>query len=244
MGEAALWAFVAASSLLVGAGITLLARPAQRVTGLVMAFGAGALISAAASDLVLDALDEGDAVVLAVGMAAGGIAFFLGDLAIARAGGRHRKRSTGVQAEGNPLAIVLGAALDGVPESVVLGLSILVGGRINASFLAATFVSNLPEAMAATSGLRRAEWRAQRILRLWLLVVAISTVAAAVGYAVFSTASLSNAAVVQAFAAGAVIAMLADTMMPEAFEFGGPLVGLCTVAGFVLALAISGVGDG
>lgn len=240
MGRATFWAFVAASSLFVGTGIALVLRPSQRVTGLVMAFGAGALISAASYDLVLDALEEADAAGLAIGMAAGGLTFVLGDFLIARGGGRGRKRSTGEQAEGSPLAIVLGAALDGVPESLVLALSVMLGGAVSASFLVATCLSNLPEAMAASVGLRRAGWRDRRIWSLWTIVVAISTVSATFGYAVFANSPIATGALVQAFAAGAVITMLADTMMPEAFEFGGRAVGLCTLAGFVVALAISG----
>ena len=239
MGKATFWAFVAASSLFVGAGIAIALRPSQRVIGLVMAFGAGALISAVAYDLVLEALDHADGPALAAGMAAGGLTFVAGDYLISRGGGGGRKRSTGEQAEGAPLAIVLGAALDGVPESIVLGLSVLLGGTVSTSFLVATFLSNLPEAMAATAGLQRAGWRRGGIWGLWSVVVAISTVSAAIGYAVFQGAPAATGALVQAFAAGAVITMLADTMMPEAFEFGGRAVGLCTLAGFVVALTIS-----
>jgi len=239
MGEATFWAFVAASSLFVGTGVAIALRPSQRVIGLVMAFGAGALISAVAYDLVLEALEHADAPELAVGMSIGGLTFVVGDYLISRGGGRGRKRSTGVQAEGAPLAIVLGAALDGIPESLVLGLSVLLGGAVSVSFLVATFLSNLPEAMAATAGLQRAGWRTRGIWGLWSVVVAISTASATVGYAVFQSSPAATGAQVQAFAAGAVITMLADTMMPEAFEFGGRAVGLCTLAGFVVALAIS-----
>jgi zinc transporter, ZIP family len=134
MGEATLWAFLAAASLLVGAGIALVLHPSQRVTGLVMAFGAGALISAVAYDLVLEALEFSDAFGLATWMAVGGVVFVSGDFLVSRGGGRGRKRSTEAQAEGSPLAIVLGAALDGVPESVVIGLSVLLDGTASASF--------------------------------------------------------------------------------------------------------------
>jgi ZIP family zinc transporter len=237
--EAAFWGFLAASSLLVGAFVGIVFHPGNRLTGLVMAFGAGALISAVAYDLVLDALDVQDPGTLAIGMFLGGLAFFVGDALIDRLGGADRKRSTGAQAEGSSLAIVLGAALDGIPESIVLGLSLVLGGSVSVSFLAATFVSNLPEGMAATVGLERAGWRPRSILLLWLAVVGVSTLAAALGYGAFAQASELSGANVQAFAAGAVITMLADTMMPEAFEFGGPLVGLATVGGFVVALTIS-----
>jgi zinc transporter, ZIP family len=153
--------------------------------------------------------------------------------------GRDRKRSTGQQSTGSPLVIVLGAALDGVPESLIVGLSLVLGGGVSVSFVAATFLSNLPEAMAASTGLREAEWRRSKIFRLWLLVVAVSVAAGVLGYLLFETSSGKTGAFIQSFAAGALLTMLADTMMPEAFEFGGKLVGLLTVAGFGAALAMA-----
>jgi ZIP family zinc transporter len=239
MGEAALWTFLAAVSLLIGMELTFLLRPGQRAIGLVMAFGAGAMISAVSFELVEEALDAGVPVLTTLGIAIGSVAFFVGDLLIGRSGGGDRKRSTGRQSEGSPLAIVLGAVLDGVPESLIVGLSLVLGGGVSVSFVAATFLSNLPEAMAATTGLQQAGWSPWRIARLWLLVVAISVAAGVVGYLLFDASSGGTGAFVQSFAAGALLTMLADTMMPEAFEFGGKLVGLFTVAGFGVALTIS-----
>jgi zinc transporter, ZIP family len=239
MGEAALWAFLGAVSLLIGMALAFLLRPGQRTIGLVMAFGAGAMISAVSFELVEEALDAGAPVQATLGLAAGAVVFFLGDRLISRGGGGGRKRSTGEQSAGSPLAIVLGAVLDGVPESMIVGLSLVLGGGVSASFVAATFLSNLPEAMAASTGLREAGWRRSKILRLWLLVVAVSVAAGVLGYALFDASSGWTGAFIQAFAAGALLTMLADTMMPEAFEFGGKLVGLLTVAGFGAALAIA-----
>ncbi|HLA16631.1 MAG TPA: hypothetical protein VJZ72_06980, partial [Candidatus Limnocylindrales bacterium] len=213
-------------------------RPSARALGYVMAFGAGALISAVSFELVLDSFDSDRPLVLVAGMAAGAVAFFVGDLAIDRMGGEHRKRSTGRQAEGSPLAIVLGAALDGIPESLVLGISVAMGGQVGVAFLVATFLSNLPESMAASSGLELAGWRRRNIRGLWLLVVAASIVAVVVGYAFASTVEVGSG-FVPAFAAGAILTMLADTMMPEAYESSGPAVGLATVGGFLLAFFLS-----
>jgi ZIP family zinc transporter len=140
MVETLVAAVLATSSLLIGTELAFALRPSTRVIGLVMAFGAGALISAVAFELVLDAFDGDRPQVLVAGMAAGALTFFVGDLAIDRMGGEHRKRSTGVQVEGSPLAIVLGAALDGIPESVVLGMSVVAGGEVGVAFLAATFL--------------------------------------------------------------------------------------------------------
>lgn len=239
MGEAAFGAFVGAVSLLIGTELAFLVRPGRRVIGLVMAFGAGAMISAVAYELVLEALEGGEILPVGLGLALGALAFYFGNVLIERRSGAGRKRSTGQQAGGSPLAIVLGAALDGVPESLIIGLSLVVGGGVKASFIAATFISNLPEAMAATTGLDKAGWPRIRIRRLWLIVVAVSVVSGAIGYAAFEVLPAGAGALVQSFAAGALLTMLADTMMPEAFEFGGNLVGLLTVAGFLTALGIA-----
>jgi len=239
MVEAALWSLLGTCSLLIGVEVALGLRPGQRAIGLVMAFGAGAMISAVAYDLVLEAVEKQQHFRVVLGMALGSGAFFAGDLLIGQAGGSQRKRSTGAQREGSPLAIVLGAALDGIPESVIVGLSIVLDGSVSISFVVATFLSNLPESMAATSGLTDAGWPRSRIRLLWLGVVGVSVLASARGYAIFSARSESTGAFVEGFAAGALLTMLADTMMPEAFQFGGRLVGLFTVAGFVVAFAIS-----
>jgi ZIP family zinc transporter len=241
MLEAAFWALLGACSLLIGVEIALALRPGQRIIGLVMAFGAGAMISAVAYELVLDAVEDDEYTPVVVGMALGSSAFLAGSLLLDRAGGAGRKRSTGEQEEGSPLAIVLGAALDGVPESFIIGLSVVLSGGASASFIVATFLSNLPESMAATSGLTKAGWPRSNIRFLWLSVVGVSVIAGALGYLVFDNASSATGALVQGFAAGALLTMLADTMMPEAFHFGGPLVGSFTVAGFAAAFLIAGI---
>jgi len=226
--EATFWATLAAASLLVGAGVTFAIHPSRHLVGLVMAFGAGAMISAVSFDLVLEASKEVSFPGLALGMAVGAVTFFVGSRLIGRLGGEG----------GGGLSIVLGAALDGVPESIVLALGVLLGGGVSVSFLAATLISNIPEAIAATSDLEESGWTRRRIVLLWTAVVVVSGGAAALGYAAFEHAQGATGALVQAFAAGAVLTMLADSMMPEAFEQGGDLAGLCTVAGFVAAVAV------
>ena len=241
MGEAALWAFLGSVSLLIGMGLVFLLRPGQRTIGLIMAFGSGAMISAVSFELVEEALEAGEPVLATLGLAVGAVAFFVGDRLLSRRGGGHRKRSTGEQSAGSPLAIVLGAALDGVPESLIVGMSLVLGGGVSVSFVAATFLSNLPEAMAATRGLGEAGWPRSKITRLWVLVVMVSVAAGVLGYVLFDAAARGTGAFIQSFAAGALLTMLADTMMPEAFQFGGKLVGLFTVAGFAAALALAQV---
>lgn len=234
------WGFVAASSLIVGGAFALRFGVGERTLGMVMAFGSGVLISAVAFELVQEAFDkEGGRGSVALGLFAGSATFYVGDLLIDRMGGEHRKHSGGRQAEGSALAIVLGIVLDGIPESLVLGLTVVVTGSVSAAFLVAVLLSNVPEAFAASTGLAQAGWASRRILGLWTGVAAVSGLAALVGFAVFDSASAGTIAFVLSFAGGAILTMLADTMMPEAFEHGGKLVGVVTTFGFALAFAIS-----
>jgi ZIP family zinc transporter len=234
------WGFLAASTLILGGAVALRWRIENRLLGMVMAFGSGVLISAVSFELVQEAFDtnHGEGRV-ALGLVAGSAVFFTGDALIDRLGGEDRKRADGRQVEGSPLAIVLGIVLDGIPESIVIGLTIVVGGSVSAAFLVAVALSNVPEAIAASSGLARSGWPPRHILGLWLLVSIVSGLAAVLGYSVLDTASPGVVAFVLAFAGGAILTMLADTMMPEAFQYGGKLVGILTTFGFGLAFAIS-----
>jgi ZIP family zinc transporter len=239
-GEAFFWGIVAGSSLLVGGVLALRVAIGKRLLGLIMAFGAGVLISAVAYDLVQDAFEEGGGTgSVGLGLAAGAAAFYVGDLLIDRRGGHGRKSSTGVQATGSGLAIVLGTVLDGIPEAIVIGLSLVDGGGVSVAVIAAVFLSNLPEAMAGTAGLAAGGWPARRILVLWTLVMLVTGIASLAGFALFDDASVRVVAFVSAFAGGALLTMLADTMMPEAFENGGREVGLATTLGFGLAFVLA-----
>src|SRR5215203_748232 len=240
MGEALAWGLIAASSLLLG-GLLALRRPiGLRPLGLIMAFGAGVLISAVAYELVEEAFSiAGGSGAVALGLFAGAFTFYLGDLAIDRFGGEGRKSAAGAQDAGSALAIVLGTVLDGIPESIVLGLSLLGGGGVSVAMLAAVFLSNLPEALSSTVGLSNSGWGRREILGLWVVVTIVSGISALAGYALFDGASVATIAFVQAFAGGALLTMLADTMMPEAFRYGGKQVGLVTTLGFALAFFIT-----
>jgi ZIP family zinc transporter len=239
--EAAFWGFVGGVALVVGAVAGLRLHMSQRVIGLVMAFGAGVLISALTFELTAESFRRGGADTVALGLAVGGVAFFAGDWLIDRRGGDRRKRSGGEQEGGSAPAIVLGALMDGIPESVAIGVSLLGGGRVSTATVAAVFLSNVPESLSAATGLQRAGHSRRWILGLWLLVAVVSAIAAGVGYAVLGDASPSLVGFIQAFAAGAILTMLADTMMPEAFEHGGNVVGLVTLLGFSLAFVLSTV---
>ena len=240
MSAAFAWGAVAASSLLIGSALALLFRVGGRLLGLILAFGAGVLISAVAYELVEDAFTVSDGGVwVGVGLAAGAVVYFVGDELIDRQGGDKRKSMGGEQEEGTALAIVLGTVLDGIPESVVIGLTLLEGGSVGVAMLVAVFLSNLPEAIGATSGLAIAGWRRWRILGLWGLVVLASGLASLAGYALLDNASPDTIAFVLAFAGGAILTMLAETMIPEAYLRGGKAVGLVTTLGFGVAFAVS-----
>ena len=233
------WGTLAASSLVIGAIFALVFRISLRVIGLIMAFGAGVLISAVSFDLVEEAVDKSSGHGWVVGgLFAGCFVFFGGDALIDRMGGEARKDADGGQEGGSPLAIVLGTVLDGVPESMVIGLTIYEGGAVGAAYLAAVFISNLPEAISSTSGLVTSGWAHSRILWMWIAIALLSGLASLAGYALFQHSPPDTVAFVLAFAAGAILTMLADTMMPEAFEHGGKWVGVVTTLGFAVAFAI------
>ena len=239
MLEAALWGLVTAGSLLVGAAIALAARPGNRVVGLTIAFGSGALIAAVAYELVLDAFETSFRYA-ALGFAAGAIAFYLGDWLIDRQGGHGRKKMRGDhQLSGQANAIVLGTVLDGIPESFVLGASLETDGVVPVAVVVGVFVSNIPESLSATTGLREAGWSSGRLFAMWSSVVAASVVAAALGRWALDAMPTGGGAFALAFAAGALLVMLADTLMPEAFLLGGREAGLVTALGFALGFALS-----
>ena len=240
MAEAFAWGALAASSLVLGGLLAFWLPISRRTLGLIMAFGSGVLISAVAFELTEKAVREHHGrEEVALGLLLGSLVFFAGDTLIDRMGGGDRKHSGGRQADGYGAAIVLGIVLDGIPESFVLGYTVFDTGTVSAAFLVAVFVSNVPESIAATTGLAQAGWRKSRVLSLWILVALVSGVAALAGYALLDSAGDSLVAFVLAFAGGAILTMLADTMMPEAFEHGGKLVGVFTTLGFAVAFAIS-----
>jgi ZIP family zinc transporter len=236
---AALWSLVASSSLVVGALLAIRYDLAQRTIGLVMGFGAGVLIAVLSVDLAIDAFERSSSLVVAGGLLAGGVTFYAGDLLLDRFGGENRKSMEGEQSEGNPLAIVLGVVLDGIPESAAIGVALIEGEAIGVAFVVAVFLSNLPESLSASRGLRKAGRSAGWIIRLWLLVAVVCALAAMLAFGLLDESRQGLIAFTLAFAAGAILAMLADTMMPEAFEHAGRAVALVTVLGFALGFALT-----
>jgi ZIP family zinc transporter len=242
MLEAGLWGLVGASSLVLGAVAGLAVPIPRRWVALLMAFGSGALTSALAFDLTEEAFEHGGTAVVAIGLALGALTFFGGNQLLARRGAARRGTAMASAAEGNGPAIVLGALLDGIPESVVLGSTLLAGAGVGVPFLAAVFVSNVPESLSAAVDLRREGHAARWIISLWVVVAVGSGLAAGVGNGLLGQMGGSALVpLIQAFAAGAILTMLVDTMIPEAFADGGNWTGLATVLGFASAFFLSRV---
>jgi zinc transporter, ZIP family len=239
MAEAAFWGAVGASSLLIGAVIAIAVPLPRRAIGLVLGFGAGTLISATAFELTEEAFKLGGADAVTIGLALGALAYFAGDSVIERRGGGNRMSSMGEQSAESANALLLGAVLDGIPESAVLGITLLEGSGVGVAVLAAIFLSNLPEALSSTTGMRMTGQRSGRVLTTWTVVVVVSALSAALGYGLLDGASGNAIGLIQAFAGGAVLTMLVDTMIPEAFARGHRAVGLFTVLGFALAYLLS-----
>jgi ZIP family zinc transporter len=243
MGAAFFWGFVGGAALLIGALIAYVWDMPRKVLGGIMAFGSGVLISAVAFELVDEANTTTDGNwAVAVGLAAGALVFFGGDLLIDRAGGKHRKSSQPHGEESKGSAILFGTILDGVPESIVIGFGLIGGGTVSAAMVAAVFLSNLPEAIGSTSGLKQSGWSARKLFGMWTAVALISGISSMLGFALFDGASDEAVAFVLAFAGGALLTMLIDTMVPEAFELNGAVAGLLTTFGFGIAYAISALG--
>ncbi|MGW7194008.1 ZIP family metal transporter, partial [Streptomyces sp. NPDC054838] len=232
------WGLFAGAALLVGAAVGSLFRVPAQWIALVMAFGSGVLISAVSFDLMAEAYEEGGLLPTAAGAVAGAAAYSLANVLLARHGARHRKRSGPAQPSereqpGSGNAIALGALLDGIPESVVIGTSLLGGGSVGVATVVAVFISNLPEGMASAAGMKRAGRSRTYVFTLWAVIAVVSALAALAGYTLLGGASPSILAAITAVAAGAILAMIADTMIPEAFEQAHLLTGLTTVLGFL-----------
>jgi len=236
--EAFLWGAFGASALLVGALVAYLAPPGPRAIAVVMALGAGLLIGSVAFELIDEALESAEVALVGLATLVGAATFTVGDWWLARRGAGDRKDAAGAQASGSPLAIVFGSVLDGVPESFVLGLTVLRGG-VSVALLAGILLSNLPEGLSSSSGLRIAGWPRGRVIRMWLVVIAVAAVSAALGYELLDPASRRTGAVAQGFAAGALLAMVTDTMLPEAYAVEGSSTGALVAIGFAASMMLS-----
>jgi zinc transporter, ZIP family len=235
------WGALASSSLLLGALLAFARRWPPRQIGLVLAFGAGALISAVSFELAAEGLRVGSLGAMAFGLGVGALTYFSLDGMIANRFSAGRGR-TGRKAGSNAgTALALGAFLDGIPEQLVLGIALASGEGIGVGLLVAIFVSNLPEAIGSASEMRGAGVERAKILRLWGAVATICALASVAGYAIADAASGELRAGIDGFAAGALLVMLIDSMIPDATKDSGRVAGLITTLGFAVATALSSV---
>lgn len=234
------WGALAAASLPIGAALAFARRWPERWIGLVLAFGAGALISAISFSLALEGARVGGFDTTAVGLGAGALTYYALDGMIARRYAGRRGRSGRSEADQAGPALALGAFLDGVPEQLALGIGIATG-ELGVGLLVAIFVSNLPEAIGSAADMRAAGSARRTIMRMWIGVAVICTVATVVGYSIADATSGDFKAAIDGFAGGALLVMLIDSMIPEAARDAGRAAGLVTTLGFALATALANV---
>ncbi|MEO3806074.1 ZIP family zinc transporter [Nonomuraea sp. B1E8] len=239
------WGLLAGFALVLGALAGYTVRMPQRLIASVMAFGAGVLMSAVSYELIEEAHRRAGLAPAVVGAVSGAVLYTVCNVLLARRGARHRKRSGDrhpSQQEGSGTAIALGAVLDGVPESLVIGASLLGGGAVSMLTVAAVFISNVPEGLSSAAGMRRAGRSRTYVFGLWIGIAGVSGLSSLAGYALLGQAPAAVLAGIIALAGGAILTMIADTMIPEAFESSHLLTGLITLAGFLLAFAVSKAG--
>lgn len=250
---AGFWGLVGGSALILGAAIGWYARLPQRLIAGVMAIGSGVLISAVAFDLMDEAFRRGGFAWTAAGFIGGAAAYTAANIVVSRRGARHRKRSgtnpdarqpdAGSAGSGAGLAIAIGALLDGIPESVVIGVSLLEGSGVSGVMVAAVFLSNVPEGLSSAAGMKRAGRSAAYVFGVWAVIALASGLAALLGNVALAGAAPGLVAAITAVAAGAILAMLVDTMIPEATESTHEYSGLIAVVGFLIAFVLSKLGS-
>jgi ZIP family zinc transporter len=223
--------------LILGAWIAFKFRPSSKIVGIIMGFGAGALIAAVAYELIPESSPRDFASFIALGF--GAVVFYLASSLIDK---RSKKNGGGNAQAETGLTIVLGALLDGIPESIVLGMSLVVGEAVSVAFLGAVFVSNLPESLSATSEMDKGGMSHRRIYKMWIIILLSCVIFTILGAVLLQYTPGLEGTYVKAFAAGAVLAMLADSMIPEGFQEGGRLTGLMTVMGFAFASILALIG--
>jgi len=244
---AALWGWLAGSSLLIGAFLGYHFNLGEKIPSLVMAFGSGVLVSALSFELMDEAFMVGGIYSTGTGFLVGSIVYTFATRAVNRKGAIHRKRSgknqpTEQDADGSGRAIALGALMDGIPESIVIGLSLLSGKSVSLVTVFAIFISNIPEALSSANGMKIAGRSKKYVFGLWFFIAFISGIASFFGYTLFGTMSVSVTSAINAIAAGAILSMIVDTMIPEAYEQQHDWAGVMTVFGFLVAFASSKLG--
>ncbi len=242
--EATLWGFIAGGALVLGAAVGYLSDVPSRVVAGVMAFGSGVLISALSFELMEKAYEQSGLPASAAGFLTGALLYAVANRLLASRGAKHRKRSGNQQQKetgqsGSGVAIAVGALLDGIPESIAIGLSILHGGVVSVATVAAIFLSNLPEGLSSSAGMRKAGRPASYVFGVWVSIATACGLSSLAGYVLFDGLSPFILASTTALAAGAMLTMIVDTMIPEAFSETHDWAGLIAVLGFLVSFSLT-----
>src|ERR671933_2370419 len=246
--DSLLWGLVASIPLIAGAVLASFVNLKKPIIASIMAFGAGVLVAALTFSLIEEAYGlVNDLVPVVLGFALGGLSYsVVNHILNKKSGTKNRKRSHGENAGGGKdasgMALMVGSLMDNIPENMALGISLVAGGAVNIVLIAAIFISNFPEGLASTAGMKSHGRSKKYILLLWSIAVVIGTISAAIGFAVLSKTSPYVISIAISFAAGAILVMLAESMIPEAFEEGGSKIGLAAMAGFTVAFILGRLG--
>jgi ZIP family zinc transporter len=236
---AAFWGGIAGSAVLLGCFTGLAFHIPKKWTAWIMAFGTGILIGAVSFELLIEAVEQSNLWITAVGFISGAAIFTIINSILSRKGGHERKKSGTKKMKGAGMAIFFGTLLDAIPESVLIGASLIDHSRVSWLLVAAIFLSNFPEGLSSSIGLLREGFSKQKIIGMWVAVFLISAVAALLGYVLLESASTAALSLIGAFAGGAIMAMVSSTMLPEAHEDAGAAVGLITSLGLLSSLVLT-----
>ena len=241
MSTAIFWSAVATGTLLIGMALAYRNLVGPKWTGLILAFGAGAIICAATYQLILGAASEvkGSYYLVGLGLGAGALTYYFADRWVDKKGDEDSKDSESGQSGGSGVSILLGSMLDGVPESLVLGLSLVHSPQVSMAYIFAVAISNIPQGLGGTADMLKSGWPKTKITRLWLSVCGLSILAAALGYGLGQLLSGATGAVVDSFAAGALLVVLTNSMIPESLKDGGKEAGLSLVLGFAISATVA-----
>ncbi|TDM13617.1 ZIP family metal transporter [Macrococcus bovicus] len=245
MGSAFFWGAVSGGAVLLGAIISMIIHIPRKILGFIMAFGVGVLIGAATFELLQESLEKSELTNTILGFVAGAVTFTIIEAIITRKGGKHRKRSNAHELQndsseesGGGLGIFIGTVMDAIPESIMLGTTLIGGKGVSMLLLIAIFISNIPEGLSSTAGMLKSGQSKGKVIGLFVAVTVVAGLSALFGYVFLDHANPAVISIISSFAAGGIITMIGATMMPEAYEDGGALVGLFTAAGVITSILL------
>jgi ZIP family zinc transporter len=248
--QSLLWGFIASIPLLLGSIVALFASIPKSIIATIMAFGSGVLIAALSFSLIEEAFSKSQSIPpVIIGFIVGGLSYTIANYILSKKSSgdsRRRKRSHGEMAGGGKdasgLSLLIGSIMDNIPENMVLGISLVTGSTVNIVLIAAIFISNFPEGLASSEGMKTNGKSRKYIIGIWSIAVLIGTISTAIGFSILSKANSLIISIAISFAAGAILVMLAESMMPEAYKEGGMKIGIATMIGFVVAFVLGKIG--